>query len=437
MPPAAREMMKIFNFKEELNKIRASRLAKNTGWMMLGQISSYAAQAAYFVVLSRLLGVTQFGILAGAVAFVSIFMPYGSMGSGIVFMRHVSADRNNCQLYMGHIFLCSITISGAIVLGLWILAPHVLDRQAASIVWIAAITGCLFTPFTLSISQVFQTFEMPRTMTAFNIINNVMRFLTALAFKIFVHQVHARQWAMADMCVSLCVTSIAIIVAIKHFGVPHISAQLFKKRILEGFGYSISSSTSSIYNDFDKTLLSHYGMTIANGIYSLAYRIINFATMPSYAIEMAAVPQLFQLAHGRAHEFRTYGKALIKRTTALGAIISLLLFIIAPVIPHVVGIGFQSSVLALRWLCLLPLFRSVHEITGSMLTASGYQKYRVSAQFMVAGITLILDIWLIPIHGWKGAAWVSLVSDALLAVSCLAILQIRLSFKEQREEKTF
>lgn len=410
--------------KKEIERLRKSHLARNTAWMMVGQLSSYAAQAAYFVVLTRLLGVSQFGILAGAIAFVGIFTPYGSMGSGIVFMHHVSVDQNNGRLYMGHVFLSSIVMSGVLVLSLWSLAARFLDPQTSAIVWMAAVAGCLSTPLTASISQIFQTFEMPKAMTAFNIINNTARLFTALALKILMHQAYARQWVIADMCISLIVSAIAVVIVINRFGTPRISFRLFFSRFFEGFGYSVSSSAGSVYNDFDKTLLSHYGMISANGIYSLAYRVVNFATMPSYAVEMAAVPRLFQKAQGEPSEFSAYGHVLVKRTAFFSVGVAVLLFVAAPIIPHLVGAGFESSVAALRWLSLLPIFRSVHEITGSMLTASGRQKYRATAQFLVAGVTLMLDLWLIPIHGWHGAAWASLVADALLAFMCYFLLKV-------------
>jgi len=54
------------------------------------------------------------------------------------------------------------------------------------------------------------------------------------------------------------------------------------------FVFAVSGSTTSAYNDFDKVMLGHYGMTVANGIYSMAYRVINIATMPIQSIEAAA-----------------------------------------------------------------------------------------------------------------------------------------------------
>ena len=47
------------------------------------------------------------------------------------------------------------------------------------------------------------------------------------------------------------------------------------------------------------------------------------------------------------------------------------MFVLAPLIPLLVGRGFAESVSALRWLCLIPVFRSIHGATGSVLTGAG------------------------------------------------------------------
>jgi O-antigen/teichoic acid export membrane protein len=92
------------------------------------------------------------------------------------------------------------------------------------------------------------------------------------------------------------------------------------------------------------------------------------------------------------------------------------MFVLAPIIPHIVGAGFKESVLALRWLCLIPVFRSIHQMTGSALMGAGLQVYRTSSQVAAAIASLGLNIALIPRFGWLGAAWGSLLTDGLLAV---------------------
>jgi O-antigen/teichoic acid export membrane protein len=100
----------------------------------------------------------------------------------------------------------------------------------------------------------------------------------------------------------------------------------------------------------------------------------------------------------------------------LAALASAAMFVCAPLIPRIMGAGFQESVTALRWLCLIPVFRSVHQMCGSALTAAGLQKYRTAAQVSVAALNFVLNVWMIPAFGWKGAAWASLITDGGLGL---------------------
>ena len=71
--------------------------------------------------------------------------------------------------------------------------------------------------------------------------------------------------------------------------------------------------------------------------------------------------------------------------------------------------------MALRWLCFIPVFRSIHHMTGSALTGAGLLVYRTSSQVAAALANFGLNVALIPKFGWVGAAWGSFLTDALLA----------------------
>jgi O-antigen/teichoic acid export membrane protein len=98
------------------------------------------------------------------------------------------------------------------------------------------------------------------------------------------------------------------------------------------------------------------------------------------------------------------------------------MFFAAPVIPHIVGASFTKSVSALQWLCLLPVFRSLHLGAGDTLTGAGYQRYRTVAQIGAAALNFALNLWLIPAYSWHGAAWASLLTDGSLAAGNWIIL---------------
>ena len=194
----------------------------------------------------------------------------------------------------------------------------------------------------------------------------------------------------------------------------------------EGLVFALSGSTTGVYDNIDKAMLGHYGMNAANGIYTMAYRVIDVACIPVRSVSSAAFPRFFQKGVGGIQSTAAYAGRLIKRTAPIATLSTLAILLAAPIIPHLIGHGFDDSVPALRWLCLLPVFRSLHSCAADALTGAGHQKLRLGNQTAVACFNFAVNIYLIPHYGWQGAAWSSLATDGLLAVlnwTTLAILR--------------
>ncbi|MCG8606817.1 polysaccharide biosynthesis C-terminal domain-containing protein, partial [bacterium] len=77
---------------------------------------------------------------------------------------------------------------------------------------------------------------------------------------------------------------------------------------------------------------------------------------------------------------------------------------------------YALSVEVVRWLAVTPLLQSIHYLAANTLTGAGFQNIRGSIQLAVAGINILLNLWLIPIYSWKGAAWSTIGSEALLCI---------------------
>ena len=60
-------------------------------------------------------------------------------------------------------------------------------------------------------------------------------------------------------------------------------------------------------------------------------------------------------------------------------------------------------------------------MTGAALTGAGLQRYRTTTQCIAAGANFALNLWLIPLYGWLGAAWASLLTDGGLGIMNWAI----------------
>jgi O-antigen/teichoic acid export membrane protein len=193
--------------------------------------------------------------------------------------------------------------------------------------------------------------------------------------------------------------------------------------LTDGISFSVSSSSVSVYNDIDKTLLAGAGQLYAAGIYSAAYRIIDVASVPIYAIYTAATPRFFRDGERSVSDASAFAARLLRRTVPYGVAMALLMFAGAPLLPHLFGPSFRGSVEALRWLCLLPLIRGLHYASGTTITGSSSQWYRTATQLGAAGANLLLNVALIPRWSWRGAAVASLLTDAGLAVASWIVVQ--------------
>jgi O-antigen/teichoic acid export membrane protein len=413
-------------FSQELRRIRSNPMARNAGWMVAGQGIGFVLQAVYFILIARLLGAYEYGIYAGAFALTGILGQYSTMGSGTLFLRYVTADPKAAPVYWGNILASTTLVSLAIMLALSVLSNHLLGAGSRPILLLAAIANCFFNQLTSCAARVFQSFEQMRQTAGLSLATNLARTAAAGAMLLWRvragahevgdHHATAYAWSVAMVAVSALAAILAVAMVTARIGWPSLSLRQIRGDLLEGFEFSFASSTSSAYNDIDKAMLGHFGMSAANGIYSLAYRVIDVATIPVLAVREAALPKFFRGGNEGIRGPARLAVSLLKRTGPVAVLAGIGVFAMAPLVPHLVGKGFAESVSALRWLCLIPLFRSVHHMTGSAITGSGNQTYRTVSQVGAAAFNFGTNVYLIPRFGWVGAAWASLMTDGLLAV---------------------
>jgi O-antigen/teichoic acid export membrane protein len=405
-----------------LVRARKSVLVQNAAWLFAGQGLSFVVQGFYFIVLARLLGTTQYGLLAGAFALVGIVGQYSTLGSGILFLRYVSADHSHFRQYWGNILMSVFLLGSLLIVGLRISGRWLVGAETVPLLLPISIGECLFQQVGTCAGQVFQTFEKMKFSAALTLLTSLSRCILAVTMLVLLGKASAWQWALASLAVSSVAACIAIATVTRFFGLPSFSPSLLIRRAGEGFVFAISGSTTAVYNDIDKVVLSHYGMDRANGIYSMAYRVVNIGAMPIQSIVGAALPRFFREGVKGIAATVPMARSLLKRTAVLGLAVSAGMFLLAPIIPQLVGKSFAESVSALRWLCLIPFFRCFHLSAGDAIAGAGHQKFRLVSQSIAAGGNLLLNLYLVPRYSWHGAAWASLATDgALGAMNWLAL----------------
>ena len=268
--------------RTEWARVLSSSLAQNAGWIFLGQGLSLVCRAVYFVLLARLLGRTEYGVYAGVFATVQLVSMYSSLGSGYTLLRHVSPDPKKLALFWGN-SLATTLILGSLFIGLltWGV-PRFAQGYAWKLVLCVAIGDCICAQLTESMSRIFQAFEKMRVTAGLTLLINLLRtFLAAVILGVY-HKVTAQQWVEASLAISVLGVCLAFAVVTWRFGRPSFSTHILREHCGEGFIYALSASTAGVYNNFDKAMLGHYGMNAANGIYAMAYRIVDLSMSPQF-----------------------------------------------------------------------------------------------------------------------------------------------------------
>ena len=420
-------------FKKE-NSDKESLLA-NTIWMLIANGSKLVLQAGYFIIIARALGPAQYGAFVGATSLVSIFAPFASLGSGNLLVKNVSRNRLLFSEYWGNALLM-IGLSGTFFLVLVTLISSVFLPKTISteLVIIAAVTDLFFFRVLDTAGQAFQSVQWLSKTAQLNILPGITRILAALALIVFFKNPNALEWTYLYL-ISTAVSSFAgVFLVTKCLGGAKIAIDRIKLEIVQGFYFSLGLSSQTIYNDIDKTMLANLSSLDATGIYAAAYRLIDVAFVPVRSLLGASYAKFFQQGSTGIEGSLRLAKRLTPLAGAYAIAAGVALYYCAPIVPIAFGKEFAETAEALRWLAPLPFLKTMHYFAADSLSGADFQGLRSVMQVGVAIFNVAINIWLIPQYSWKGAAWSSLASDAILMIGLWLII-ITLHYNTSQKAK--
>jgi O-antigen/teichoic acid export membrane protein len=273
-------------------------------------------------------------------------------------------------------------------------------------------------------AQGFQAVDQLRYSAKLSLLPFLLRFLGATMAFVLWHRITAVRWGWFYLGSTLISSAIAIWLASYKLGAPRLALARIRGELVEGCYFGASLSAQSVYNDIDKTMLARLSTLDATGIYAAAYRLIDVVFVPVRSVLYASYPSFFRYGQGGVAASYAFAKRLLPMAVGYSAAAMIGLFVAAPVIPLLLGAEYARTVEALRWLALLPLLKSVHYFLADSLTGAGYQGVRTFAQMGVAVFNVALNLWLIPGYSWRGAAWASIASDAMLVVALYLVIRL-------------
>jgi len=414
------------------NKIAA---AKETSWTTIALGSRLAFQALYYVMLARALGAQGLGIFASALALVNVFVPFSGLGGGNLIVKYVARDRSALGYYFSH------AVRTLLITGLMLLCLSVALHRVAlgpSVGWeLVALVGVaelLVLRYVETIVQTLQAVDRLDLMARVQFLIGAIRLLSVV------------------VCLCIARHPSVITFALCYFGAGFVNAVLSRamlkklvgtlkpttetnsalgRRLFEGTPFAVGVASKSIYTDIDKTMLTRMVSADVTGVYTIATRLITVGFTPIQAAIMSSNTRLFKKgAHGLLPAL-DLAKRMLPFLLCYAVAVGIGLYLIAPLLPALLGPSFAKSVSIVRCLTFLPIIQTIHFLLGDTLMGADLQGLRSACQLFVAGINVGLNLWLIPLLGWHGAIIATFSTEGTLAVFMI-ILVIWYGRKELR-----
>jgi O-antigen/teichoic acid export membrane protein len=416
------------------------KFAHNAGWMLAGQVLRLVIQAAYFTVIARGLGAANYGAFIGVVALVNILFPFGTMGSGFLMVKNVSCDPLKFPEYFGRALLTTFVSSSILFGAVVVLSRFILPGTiAVKLVMLVAASDLFGMSISGMCGQAFQAVERFNFNAAINVMMSVARLGGAILLVRRHHNPSALQWGTFYFGSTIICACAALLLVLVKIGRPRFNLLQTRNEVWEGLYFSAGQSAQTIYNDIDKTMLARLGSLNATGIYGAAYRLIDVSFAPVWSMLAAAYPSFFRAGTNGIRATLRHAKPLLLRALGYAVLVCFVMLVGAGLVPRILGGEYVSTEEALRWLAVLPILKVVHFFLSDALTGAGFQGIRSAIQIGVAIFNVLINLWIIPLYSWRGAAWSSIASDALLAagIGAAAYVLSRRAPALARETETF
>ncbi len=400
-----------------LGPLIRSQLARNTGWTLAGQAGRVVVQLLYFVLVGRALGVSGFGELSGALALTYILVPFATWGSGNVMVMQVARDRSRFAVSWGNALLIVVGAGTLALLATVLVRGTVLHNLPLQLVLLLGVAEFYFGRLIDLSSRAFQAVDQLQFSAALNLLPYLSRSIAAVLFVTLQDGTRAVDWGWWYLGGTAVGAVLACGMVVQRLGFPRFRPREIRGTLTDGWYFSISLAAGSIYSDIDKTMLAQLSTLRATGIYTAAYRVLNITMLPVRSLMYASYSPFFKRGAQGVSAATAFGRQLLPFAAGYGLLVSGGLLLFAPLVPVVLGSEYESAVTALRWLALVPLCNSLHTLAANVLTGAGFQRVRSIAQVGLAVFNVGLNLWLIPAYSWRGAAWATLATEALLAVT--------------------
>ncbi|MDP2944436.1 MAG: flippase [bacterium] len=417
---------------------KVENIAKNTSYLTLALILQKIISFSYFTLLARYVGPASLGKYYLAISFTTIFAILIDLGFTNVLTREIAKDSSKAERWLGNIMTLKIPLAILVLAAVFIMI-NVLgyDSLTKTLVYISAISMVLDS-FTTTFFGVIRGFHNLKYESISSVVFQLIVLIVGYSSLLLGGGLVPAMAALALASIYNFSYAFVIVRQRLKLAIRVLYEKPFIKEILIiSWPFATYAILQRLYTYFDSVLLSVLAGDIQVGLYQVAFKIIFALQFLPAAFIASLYPAMSAYWHGNRDQL------LISFERAMNYLIIVSLPIIVGVIVLANKIillfksGYDGAVLPLQISIISLLFIFLNFPIGSLLNACDAQRKNTRNMALVAAISILMNLALIPYWQAVGASITVLATNLLMFI--LGILSVKkiIAYRLRKNLKTF
>jgi len=394
----------------------ARKIAYNVVFSSGAKVASTVLALISIGFITRYLGKDGFGDYATVLAFLSFFAAILDLGLNAISTREISRPGAQEESIMGRVFSLRV-VSSFLVL---IILPLILlflpySKEVKMGISIIAISFIFNASYQI-LNGVFQKNLAMDKVALAELIGKAIQVLIIIAV---VYYKLGFGWVIGSLFFNMLVSFLLI-----HFWSRRFiklkwqyDPQYWKEFLRESWPMGVSVFITFLYFKMDTILLSLIKSSAEVGIYNAAYKVIeNITFFPSMIMGLILPIMSFSIFSDRKRFLDISNKTFKVFLLIVVPLTVIVLFLSEGIIELIGGAGFLESAAVLRVLVFALAMIFFGNFFNSILIASNMQKKLMIILAFVAALNISLNLIIIPLWSYLGAAYVSVATEFLVVV---------------------
>lgn len=397
------------------------RILRNTSKLLVAQGFGYVVSFVFGIVVARILGVSPFGRFAYYMAIYGLLGILVHLGLQKLTVREISRERARAGEFFEAVLRLKLPVGFLCLVGLTTWA-FLTQRGPGETPWPFVFIGVALVLDGVSdaVTLLFHGFERFGEAALIGLVGGLLVALFGTGVLIAGGGPAA---LVGSMVVAKLVQAIVFVRVVRRrlpaeaTRLRGTAGPLARKMLVQAVPFLMTKAFFMIFFRIDAVMLEAMSGDEAVGLYGCAYRFVNVSVAAAGALTAAVFPEMAATAMKDRNRYEHLARLSLKGLAAVGILVGATLAVAPRAILTLLYTDvFAPAAPALALLAGAIVGVFIHHALSNAVVANNRERWAIPFGAAAALLNVALNLWLIPTHREVGAAWATLICQALLVL---------------------